>query len=229
MEICNTTGITAADLKTVLRQLMSCSGLSANALAKHLDLPPPTVNRLITGEVQDPRLSTLTGIANYFGVSLDQLVGRLELEKPFKNTNSEIQLVARPPMSIPILTIAQAVNYQKFISAPDNWLPWQSQSTKQEDIKKDRIFAVAIRNNLYEPLFAQGSYLIVNPAITLSSGDYILLNFGNDPVSVIKKYVAEGNYKYLYSLKPDMKTIAYNVNECTILGVITELYMNFKD
>ena len=64
-------------LKDNLLALMSLHRVrSGTQLAGLLNVPAPTVNRLLSGAVQDPRLSTLLRIANHFNVSLDELVGR---------------------------------------------------------------------------------------------------------------------------------------------------------
>lgn len=64
-------------LKDNLLALMSAHGVrSGTQLARLLNLPAPTVNRLLSGAVQDPRLSTLMRVANHFKVTLDELIGR---------------------------------------------------------------------------------------------------------------------------------------------------------
>lgn len=66
----------AAALKRVLKKLLAQHGLTANALANKLNVPTPTIHRLVTGDVKDPRISTLIIIANYFSVTIEQLLGR---------------------------------------------------------------------------------------------------------------------------------------------------------
>jgi len=53
---------------------------SGSHLARELKIPPPTINRIIAGQVLDPRCSTLVLLADYFDVSIDQLVGREEID-----------------------------------------------------------------------------------------------------------------------------------------------------
>lgn len=215
-------------LQSVLKQLISCIGLSVNALAKALNLPTPTINRLLTGDVQDPRASTLLAIADYFSVSVDQLLGREILPEKFQQ-NRMNKLSAKPPNTIPLLSMTEAVNYEESCKKSTNWLRWQSQSKSNGDLEKDALFSVIIKNNLYEPIFIAGSFIIVNPFSVINSGDYVLVKFTNDTIAVIKKYVSEGEYKYLYSLKPEVGTINFDKNKCTILGVIIEAYVNFKN
>ena len=73
------------NLQAMLNYLLKHENLSPNALAVKLQLPAPTIHRLTTGDVQDPRISTLTLIADYFGVTFEQLLGRAPLGKKFLN------------------------------------------------------------------------------------------------------------------------------------------------
>ena len=52
---------------------------SGSDLARQLDIPPPTINRIVGGQVNDPRCSTLILLADYFNVTIDQLLGREKL------------------------------------------------------------------------------------------------------------------------------------------------------
>lgn len=74
-------------LSDVLKRLLQDNSLTANKLAVTLCIPTPTIHRLVTGEVQDPRLSTLTAIADYFDITIEQLVGRksISMEKRKKH------------------------------------------------------------------------------------------------------------------------------------------------
>lgn len=214
---------TDASLRKVLKHLVLSNQLSANMLAKTLNLPTPTIQRLLTGEVLDPRASTLMAIADYFCISIDQLLGREKLSSKYENQD---KLAVRLPNTIPIFTLAELND--KNMTKPASWLKWQHQSNPNDQIEFNSLFAVAIKNDLYEPIFHTGTFLIINPEIDPRSGDYVLIKFMNDNAPVIKKYVAEGDCKYLYSLKSDVKTVAFEPNKCKILGIISESYINFR-
>ena len=60
-----------------IRTLMKQHGeMTESKLAKEINLPQPTVNRLLSGAIADPKISTLTLIANFFKISIDWLLGR---------------------------------------------------------------------------------------------------------------------------------------------------------
>lgn len=52
---------------------------SGSDLARQLGIPAPSVNRILSGQVTDPRISTIILLANYFDTSVDQLLGRQKL------------------------------------------------------------------------------------------------------------------------------------------------------
>ena len=83
-------------IQRVMQKLLTRSHLTANGLATKLNLPTPTVHRLLIGDVQDPRLSTMLLIADYFEITLEQLIGRHSLNKKLllkhqKKTNTRKQ------------------------------------------------------------------------------------------------------------------------------------------
>ena len=48
-------------------------------LCRGVNLPQTTINRLLTGQTCDPRISTLVVLAQFFNVSLDQIIGKEKL------------------------------------------------------------------------------------------------------------------------------------------------------
>jgi SOS-response transcriptional repressor LexA len=213
----------------VLRQLLDQAGISANALAKKIHLPTPTVNRLLTGEVEDPRASTLIEIANYFGITLDQLVGRASLEGKLVTEGKAGTLKIKPPLSIPLLSLAEATQFENYVQTPRNWIRWQPLYPSTEISGEDKLFAVTIKNNLYEPIFFQGTRVIVNPVITPESGDYVVVSFINDSTAAIKKYISEGPSKYLYPLQKELKTINFDPENSRMIGVVIASHLSFKE
>lgn len=62
-----------------LKQLRTEAGLTQEDLAKKLNLSPSTIS-LYESNTREPNISTLIGVANYFGVSTDYLLGISELK-----------------------------------------------------------------------------------------------------------------------------------------------------
>lgn len=214
----------SASLMSTLQHLLDHVDLSANGLAKILNVPTPTVYRLTTGEVQDPRISTLTMLADYFGITIEQLLGRKNLDAHFYAKNAV--KYSRPTSSIPLLTLHETYSYQKYLKEPTQWFRWKSYV---DDEKNDNLFSVIIKNNLYEPLFSQDVIIVIDPTIHPENGDYVLINFKGDNISVFKRYLSEGRNKYLAALNIDGANIKFDSNETTIIGVVIESCRNFKN
>lgn len=84
----------------VLKELMDKRGLTNYQLAKDLDIHPTTVANWLNGK--EPRKSTVLQLSDYFRVSSDYLLGRIEREKPVTDDdelNSYLEaLRTRPEM-----------------------------------------------------------------------------------------------------------------------------------
>lgn len=66
-------------VSTTVRKLMEHFKMSEADLCRGVSLPQTTINRLLTGQTCDPRISTLTILAQFFNVSLDQIIGKEKL------------------------------------------------------------------------------------------------------------------------------------------------------
>ncbi|HLB42669.1 MAG TPA: helix-turn-helix transcriptional regulator [Gammaproteobacteria bacterium] len=76
------------NLSTILSHLMSEKGIKSAELARKTGIGQPVVYRLMTGVTENPQVLTLKPIADFFGVSLDQLLGLSPLnnQRPMDNT-----------------------------------------------------------------------------------------------------------------------------------------------
>jgi transcriptional regulator with XRE-family HTH domain len=57
-----------------LHKLMAQHNVTEANLARIIKLPQPTLNRLLSGQTEDPRISTLRKLSSYFNVTLDYLI-----------------------------------------------------------------------------------------------------------------------------------------------------------
>lgn len=63
-------------LSTNLKELIQKHGITVSELARQSKLHQPVVHRLTHGKTINPRIDTLVPIADYFDITLDELVGR---------------------------------------------------------------------------------------------------------------------------------------------------------
>lgn len=72
-------------LSDVLSSLMSNRGIKSAELARETGVAQPVVSRLMTGVTVNPQVLTIKPIADFFNISLDQLLGLtpLDVQKQF--------------------------------------------------------------------------------------------------------------------------------------------------
>lgn len=63
------------NLSATLSHLMSEKGIKSAELARKTGIGQPVIYRIMTGTTDNPQVLTLKPIADYFGVSLEQLLG----------------------------------------------------------------------------------------------------------------------------------------------------------
>jgi transcriptional regulator with XRE-family HTH domain len=63
------------NLTNVLTHLMSKNKISSSELARQTGVAQPVIYRLMSGGTENPQILTLKPIADYFSLSIDQLMG----------------------------------------------------------------------------------------------------------------------------------------------------------
>lgn len=185
--------------------------LTPAALARKLGIPTNKITRILNGDVTDPKASTLLQIANYFGITIEQLLG---LESIVREGTSITEPLAQ---SLPIYEFSHPTRMT------NEWYRWSS-----NEIDGD-YFALAIDTDLYEPTFPQNSLLIVNPDMMPDDRSYIVVKRNDSPQHCsIKKYVLEGNQGYLYPINPKLPVELFDRNLYTVAGVILEVHQKLR-
>ena len=203
--------------RAVIRQLLARDNINVTELARRIHLPQPTIHRLLTGKTEDPKLSTLSLIANYFLISIDQLLGHTPL-----SPTADAQSVT--PLLVPLLTWQEAINYETSIAAPasSNSKKWilidgkAGQST----------FALSSKRSM-EPRFPTDSVFIVDPSIQHSNGDLIVIHYPNTSEATIRELVLDGPKQALISITDNTHSETLT-NDIKIIGVITQSRYYYK-
>lgn len=69
--------------KDILKELRAKRGLTQEQLADQLEVPHSNIRRYESSTVGLPHIERLISISEFFGVSIDQLIGRSELDIKF--------------------------------------------------------------------------------------------------------------------------------------------------
>ena len=209
----------AHQLAENLCSLLKSHHLNATSLAQKLDIPMMTIRRLLSGETTDPRISTLKLIADYFRISIDDLiaVGNPPAIQSLKRTKAHL---------IPILDWETA---EKMISLHDlnlpQWKEWQSLSLSEEDAISKNAFALESRPSMY-PRFPKGTIFIIDPDSIPTDGDIVLVKIKKNNELTLRELHIDPPEWQLRSVISGSNSLQYVKREHEIVGVIllTMLY-----
>ena len=210
-------------LSSILKKLLFDKNMKPIDLARELDLPQPTIHRLVSGKSTRPYKSSLEPIAQYFDISVDQLIGEEPLLadwQPEESKTQELQMwVIKPITLIPWASLNQLDEARK-------------QSKKQLAITgniSDEGFAVMMNDHSMEPLFTKGSFLIFDPNKKSIDRSYVLVKLANKDQFIVRQLLIDVDECYLKPLNPDSgvyKMRRLETND-TIIATLFESRTNF--
>jgi len=209
-------------LRKNLLALMEARSLNEAQLAREASIPQPTMHKLMSGATIDPRISTLEPIARFFGISIDQLVGKAPLDAHLVNLTSDLILDIRIPF-LPWKKIDKTYVDLNNLNL-SNWEYWLTvnQSVSQNS------FATQIRNCSFPAPFLDDSTIIVDKNLGSMNGNYVLLQSKDNHFITIKKCLYDGKDAWLMSLIEGIQPILLNQDDWIIYGIITEVRMPLR-
>ena len=189
--------------------LMAKARVSSDELARQIGVPATTIKRIRNNEHANPTIYTLAPIANYFSVSLNELIG-------IKNSTN-INHVIR---EIPLLSWQECIRYKEIRYTE------QTQFIPVEIEVSEKAFALVVEDTDLD-FFPKNCILIVDTINQALNGDYIVVANMEHNVASIRKYIVEIDQIYLKSLIPGIGASALT-SEYVILGVILQYKMELR-
>lgn len=147
-----------------LKELRMRKGLTQKGVAEALNIARNTYNQYETGK-RAPDIETLCRIANFFGVSVDYLVGHVEeARRVIKRT---IPVLGTIPAGVPMEAIEDIIDYEDL--------------SPEEAADSHEYFGLKIRGRSMMPEYLDGDTIIVRKQDTAQTGDdaVVLVN-GDD-------------------------------------------------
>ncbi len=207
------------DVNKVLKKLISSfDNISGAELAKRCGVPVSTINRILAGTVVDPKVSTLKPLADYFGITVDQLLGYASLPEKFDRYTQNL----KPTMALPVLGLK---NFESLNQKAQKWFTWVSDKPGHDDT-----FALKVDTAEFEPIFAKDSILIIEPAmLPPQDEDYVAIVFENNDIISIRKYKIDGTESYLVPINPQFKSFLCSEKKFSFLGIISEAHTRLRE
>lgn len=211
------------NLGPILKKLLFERNISETDLANAVGLPQPTINRIVNGKSTRPYESSLKPIADYFSITLPQLLGEKSLNKYENNDSSKHFSFYNPQRKTDSLA----------------FIPWLEMEfyNKKEFSKSipfygeisDKSFATIMPNNSMEPLIKEGAMLIFDPFEDYVDGSFILTNVKKEDLFLVRQILFRGKDRYLTSLNSNsINNTILLTNDDIIIASLVEIRHNLK-
>ena len=195
-----------------LSALMEHHHITIAELARTLKLPHNTVRRLITGEITNPRLSTLTLIAHYFDVSLDTLTDN--------HYGQPIDTQKKAYRSVPIFNWNDIANDEFFKTINRNhWKKWQPIPLTNSENLSEHAYALESRKSM-QRRFPEGSLFIIDPKEKAIDTDLVLIRINSTHEITLRDLVIDPPNSLLKPITREGPDIILDKEEHTIIGVV---------
>jgi transcriptional regulator with XRE-family HTH domain len=151
-----------------LKSLLTKSRLSENELSRRTGVPQQVINRIMSGINTNPKISTLMPIANYFMISLSQLVGDAPPPQEVKLNTTHLGWNEIPLIKWDTLNHLQ----MKCIDLNNN-----KRIMVDTNINPD-CFALTMEGNSMEPRFPEGTILVFDQSMKIKTTSFGLFYIG---------------------------------------------------
>ncbi|CEK09267.1 helix-turn-helix domain-containing protein [Legionella hackeliae] len=202
-----------------LQLLMRTHGnLSVSELARLTAIPQPTIHHIISGSTKNPRKKALQTLAQFFSISVEQLLGLTSLPNLIPETiKKDLRLKSIPVIEWDMLY---------------DWPHRKIENNIQREIIFDKeiadnSFALKIDDTKIEPLFPQNSLLIFNLGKCPKDRDFVIAKQNNQ--ILFNRLFIENNENYIKQNLEDgsFKFIKLDKNTDSILATLIEVRIQY--
>lgn len=203
----------------------------ASRLAEVFGVSTKGAGKWLKGE-SFPETSRIKTIADWLGVSTEWLLSGNGQKKP-SISNDQTPTTKLPKNvedgpeirgSVPLISWVQAGDYAAVVN---NIEPHETELRIDVTCQvKKHTYALRVRGDSMEPLFPDGTIIIVEPELESMPGDYVIVRNGSEEAT-FKQLIKDGSDFYLkplntrYPIKPLPKN-------ATICGVVRYAQMRFR-
>jgi len=201
------------NLSDNLNMLMARARVSSDELARQIKIPATTIKRIRNNDHANPTITTLIPIANYFSVSLNQLVG---MESLISTTNQPLIKTQK----VPLFSWEESVHYAEIEYME------RAQYINVERIVSEKAFALIVEDTDLD-FFPKHCIILIDPMVQPLNGDYVIVANMKHNKPSIRKYIVEMDQLYLKPLISGIGVTTFT-SEYKILGVILQYKVELK-
>jgi SOS-response transcriptional repressor LexA len=188
--------------------------MSEAALASAINVPKATIHRVLSGSTPDPRAGTLLPIAQYFNISIEQLMGVAELPNDFPLQTKK----AFDSIQVPFIPIEEITPWMNNEYTPTKFYEVTSFSHKSID---QSCFVTQITTDEMAPMFPNKTYLISKKMMSVDNDNIVIAVDLKERLVLIRKYVELKGERYLIPANPAYDIISFD-QKIRLIGVVIE-------
>jgi SOS-response transcriptional repressor LexA len=209
------------EISNVLNHLININGISEAALGREIGVPRATINRLVSGKTPDPRASTLEAIARFFGITIDQLLGK----QPIPGLAQENKPSTKVDHWIPILAWEQAFHWQEIINGIkhkviDEWV------LTDPNIDGGN-FALIFKGDSMFPQFHENTILIIDTYQAPKNRDFVIAYCHDNQEILFRQLIIDGSYKFLKPINTIFPSLQLKELD-QIIGLVVQSRNNLR-
>jgi SOS-response transcriptional repressor LexA len=189
-------------------------GTNVAQLSKEIDIPQPTLNRIVLGKTQSPHPKSLEKMAEYFGIPVKEIT---------QFTEDPNELIENEIIKIPQFTMLN-------INGPDFINTRTPASLINIDAPLgETCFAITLNSSSMEPMFIEGTTLIFNPDKPPKDKSFVLAFLSESSSPLFRQILIDSDFKYLKPINPSLSALPITVlsSKDSILGVLVESRRNY--
>lgn len=207
----------SAKLSRNLDLLMTEARLNAEELSRRINLPASTIKKIRNNADANPTLSTLLPLADYFSLTISQLVG--DETFPRSRMKGSYRINPDREQRIPLISWQDALIWPNMNKQPKFTI-------KSEHKYSKNAYALRVEEEDWENL-AKDTILLIDPALKVEHRDFIIVS-KNKKLPTLKQVLFDEGEMYLKPI-----TQGYNIVFFTpghkILGIVVEYKKHLKN
>ena len=189
-----------------LQYLAKRSGLTEAEIARKIDCPPQTLNRMFRGQTPDPKISVVRKLSSFFEIPISNLLSE-NLSLGYENYKM-----------LPLLEweeLSELNNREELLknNTRRNWQPISVEISNSAFLLKSK--------KSMAPRIPHVTIFVVEPNIQPIDGDIIIVHFRENNIFSARELIIDAPQWILQNISGEDKSV-YQSSEHNIIGIVIE-------
>ena len=205
-----------------LKRMLFHKDMRISDLARATGIPKPTAHKIVAGSCSRPHMKSLIPIAEYFGITVDQLKGL----EPIEWLNNSEHLKELGVNQVPLLDWQ---DIKEKLTDDIMQLHTKCKKIYTESLVSNLTFALELKDSSMEPIFPINSLVILDPQRSYRDRHYVLVKLQQHNEPLFRQLIVDGEDLFIKPLQPDLEHFRMHLlgKNDAILAVLVEARQHF--